>query len=136
MKNFLYIVGEEEANYMDKYKGHFSKKMAEWAISMMETKDATTGKMKPITPYSLEEVEDMIKPYKAEIGDECIYDAWYLANMVKADYLGSSIEDKAHVAKYVKDTLGDPDGCSEMVLACFRAKCDVNGVPIYWERMI
>ena len=45
-----YIITEEEAQYMDHYKGHFSKKMAEWAISMMERKDEETGKPKGITP--------------------------------------------------------------------------------------
>ena len=57
----------------------------------------------------------------------------YLANMAKADYLGSSISEKAHVALLVKDTLCDTDGEKEMVLACFRAKCDVKRIPIYWE---
>lgn len=125
-----YIISEEEAQYMEHYKGHFSKKMAEWAISMME-RDG-----QKIQPYPLEEVESMIAPFRNKIGDECIYDAWYLANMTKADYLGSSLADKAHVALFVKDTLCDPDGEPEMVLACFRAKCDVKRIPIYWERML
>lgn len=120
---------------MERYKGHFSKKLAAWAISKMQNRDAT-GELKPINTYSLEEVEQMIQPFRSEIGDEAIYDAWYLANMVKADYLGSSVADKAHVALYVKDTLCDPDGKPEMVLACFRAKCDVMGMPIYWERYL
>ncbi len=129
-------MSEGEALYKDKYKGHFSKKMAEWAISMMRKEEAVTGKMKHIEPYSVDEVEEMLKAEKIEIPEGCLYDALYLANMAKADYLGSSIEDKAHLAKFVKDTLCDPDGSPEMVLACFRAKCDVNDVPIYWERMI
>ena len=78
----------------------------------------------------------MIAPFRNKIGNECIYDAWYLANMAKADYLGSSLADKAHVVLFVKDTLCDPDGETEMVFACFRAKCDVKGIPIYWERML
>lgn len=125
-----YIITEEEAQYMERYKGHFSKKMAEWAISMMK-RDG-----QKIQPYPLEEVESMILPFHEKIGDECIYDAWYLTNMAKADYLGSSISDKAHVALFVKDTLCDTDGETEMVLACFRAKCDVKRIPIYWERML
>ena len=131
-----YIITEEEAQYMEHYKGHFSKKMAEWAISMMERKDEETGKPKGITPYTIEEVEAMIAPFRNKIGEKCIYDAWYVANMAKADYLGSSLADKAHVALYVKDTLCDPDGEPEMVFACFRAKCDVKRIPIYWERML
>lgn len=125
-----YIISEDEAQYMEHYKGHFSKRMAEWAISMME-RDGQR-----IQPYPLEEVENMIAPFRNKIGEECIFDAWYLANMAKADYLGSSLADKAHVSLFVKDTLCDPDGEPEMVLACFRAKCDVKGIPIHWERML
>jgi hypothetical protein len=125
-----YIITEEEAQYMEHYKGHFSKKMAEWAISMME-RDG-----KRIEPYPLEEVESMIAPFRNKIGDECIYDCWYVANMARADLLGSSLPDKTHVALYVKDTLCDPDGSTEFVFACFRAKMDVMGIPIMWERML
>ena len=66
-----YIISEEEAQYMERYKGHFSKKMAEWAISMME-RDG-----RKIEPYSLEETNVMLAPYKNLIGEECVYDAWY-----------------------------------------------------------
>ena len=40
-----YLISESEAQYQEKHKGHFSKKLADWAISMMEKKDETTGKM-------------------------------------------------------------------------------------------
>lgn len=130
-----YIIGEEEAAYMDKYKGHFSKKMAEWAISMMEKKDEASGKMKKITPSTMEEMEDTLKQYRVEIPDECVYDALYLYNMAKADY-EKTMPEKEDRANYIMETLGDPDGCPEMVLACFRAKCDVKNIPVFWERMI
>ena len=131
-----YIITEEEAQYQDRYHGHFSRRLAEWAISMMERKDTVSGKVAPVKPYTIEEVEEMIEPFRRHIGEEAIYTAWYLANMCKADYLGSSVPDKEHVALYVKDTLCDPDGEPQMVLACFRAKCDVKGIPIYWERYL
>lgn len=131
-----YIITEEEAQYMERYKGHFSKRLAEWAVSMMERKDTVSGKVAPIKPYSLEDVEEMIEPFRRHIGEESIYDAFYLCNMAKADYLGSSIPDKEHVALFIKDTLCDIDGEPQMVLATFRAKCDVKGIPIYWERMM
>lgn len=130
-----YIIGEDESMYMDKYKGHFSKKMAEWAISMMEKKDETSGKMKKITPSTVEEMEDVLKQYKVVIPDECVYDALYLYNMAKADY-EKTMPEKEDKANYIMETLADPDGCPEMVLACFRAKCDVKNIPIFWERMI
>lgn len=130
-----YIMSEAEAYYQDANKYHFSKKMAEWAISMMKKEDAN-GELVKITPYSIDEVEEMLKQGKVELPEGCLYDAWYLANMVKADYMGSSIEDKEHLVKYIKDTICDPDGCPEMVFACFRAKCDVKDIPIHWERYL
>ena len=34
-----YIMSEGEAVYMDQYKGRFSYKLAEWAISSMKKRD-------------------------------------------------------------------------------------------------
>lgn len=64
-----YIISEDEAQYMERYKGHFSKRLAEWAISKME-RDG-----RRIQPYTLEEVSSMIAPFGNEIDEECLYDA-------------------------------------------------------------
>lgn len=130
-----YIISEDEAQYQEKHKGHFSKKLADWAISMMEKIDTATGKMKAITPTSLEEVEELLKQNSIKIPEESIYDALYLANMAKADY-EESLPTKQVVAKYIKETICDPDGCPEAVLACFCAKMDLKSMPIHWERFI
>lgn len=34
--------------YLDTYGWHFSKKMCEWAVSMMKRKNPQTGKEEPI----------------------------------------------------------------------------------------
>lgn len=130
-----YIISESEAQYQEKHKGHFSKKLADWAISLMEKKDETTGKMKAITPVPLEEVEGMMKQQGFNIPEECVYDALYLANMLKADY-EKSLPTKEVKAKYIDETINDPDGCPEAVLACFCAKMDLKNMPIHWERFI
>ena len=130
-----YIISEAEAQYQEKHKGHFSKKLADWAISMMEKEDTATGKMKAITPTSLEEVEELLKQNGIKIPEESIYDALYLANMAKADY-EESLPTKQVVAKFIKETICDPDGCPEAVLACFCAKMDLKSMPIHWERFI
>ena len=75
---------------MERHKGHFSKKLAAWAIQKMENRDAT-GQLRPINPYSLEEVEQMILPFRQEIGEDAIYDAW------SASTRGYSGTDAAHV---------------------------------------
>ena len=130
-----YLISEDEAQYQEKHKGHFSKKLAEWAISMMEKKDETTGRMKSITPLSFDEVEEMLKQNSVNIPEKCVYDALYLANMAKADY-EKSLPTKQSISKYIEETICDPDGCPEAVLACFCAKMDLKYIPIHWERFL
>lgn len=130
-----YIISEAEAQYQEKHKGHFSKKLAEWAISMMKKKDEASGKLKRITPTTLDELEEILGEYKVEIPEECIYDALYLYNMAKADYVRTCKTDEQR-AVYVDETICDPDGLPEAVLACFCSKMDLRGFPIHWERFL
>lgn len=130
-----YCISEGEAQYMDANQGHFSKKLAEWAISRMMTKDPATGRMVKAPYHPIEEMENAMHAIGTRVSDECIYDAWYLYNMCFADYR-NSLDDERRIARYIDETINDPDGCPEMVLACFRAKMDVLGIPIFWERMM
>lgn len=130
-----YYMSEGEAQYMDQNKGRFSRTLAEWAISNMRRKDETTGVMKPITRHSVEELEEVFRQMGLRIKEEDIYTAWYLYNMCYADY-PKSLPSKQAIVYHIQETLYDPDCCPEAVLACFRAKMDVMGVPIHWERML
>ena len=130
-----YIISESEAQYQEKHKGHFSKKLADWAISMMEKKDASSGKMTRLTPSSIDEMEDALAQSNIQIKEECIYDALYLWNMTKADY-EKSLPTKEDRAKYIDETINDPDGCPEAVLACWCSKIDLKEIPIHWERFL
>ena len=125
---------EAEALYYDKYKGHFSKKLADWAVSCMAKKDST-GNLTPIKMYDVEEFDEFIKTNKLEVANECYYDAYYLYHMAMADYT-NTLETKAKIASYIDETINDPDCESTAVLACFRAKMDVMGVPIFWEKYL
>lgn len=130
-----YIMSEGEAQYMDQYKGRFSMKLAEWAISSMKKKDESTGMLKSVSRHSIEEMEELMRQMGLKIKEEDIYSAWYLYNMCYADY-PKSLPNKQAVAYFIYETIYDPDGTPEAVLACFRAKMDVRDIPIYWERMI
>lgn len=130
-----YYISEEEAQYMDAHHGQFSKKLAEWAISGMEVKDEKSGEMKESPHHSIEEMESVLRSNGVKVKEAEIYTAWYLYNMTFADYQEALESDKSR-AKFVAETLHDPDCKPEAVLACFRAKMDVKGVPIHWERMI
>ena len=129
-----YLISEEEALYMDRHHGHFSRRLAEWAVSRMK-KLGSDGELVPVTPRPLEELESLLRSNDVRLPEACVYDAWYLWHMCEADY-PKSLEDSKHVARYIEETVCDPDGCPEMVLACFCAKMDLMGVPIHWERIL
>ena len=127
------------ADYMAAYGGHFSKKMCQWAVSRMmkdvKKPDGTTKKEK-ITPWTKEQVEEMLLRYGVTLENDKGYDKVYVANMCKADFLNDSVPDETHVAKYVKNLLDDPDGYEELVFNRFMMDCMGMGVPIIWEDMM
>lgn len=128
-------ISEGRAIYEDAYHGMFSRKLARWAISNMEAKDTTTGKMKPVTPRPADDVAEILAANGVELPDECLYTAWYLFNMAVADYPKTLKTDEQR-ALFVEETICDPDGDPTNVLACFEAKMCNAGIPVYWERMM
>lgn len=113
--------------------GHFSKVLAEWAASRMRRKEG--DKLVKINIMSISDTQNLLKENNVSIDDAYLYDANYLHNMCLADYR-KTLPEKEDIAMYIDETLNDPDGKPEMVLACFRAKMDVMGVPIHWERYL
>lgn len=130
-----YYISEEEAQYMDAHHGQFSRKLATWAIGNMKYKDETTDTLKPIVIHQLDEVEETMQKHGVKVDDAMIYTAWYLYNMACADYR-KALPSKEVICYFIDETLNDPDCDPSAVLACFRAKMDVKGVPIHWERYI
>ena len=128
-------ISQGEAIYQDQNHGLFSKRLAEWAISNMATRDADSNELKPIKAPTLEEVKELLEQYKVELPQEFVYTAWYLYAMAKADYSETLTTDELR-AKYIKETICDPDGMPENVLACFVAKMCNAGVPIFWEQYL
>lgn len=116
--------------YEDQNHGLFSKRLAEWAISNMEIKDASG--LSHIKERSLSDVEGVLSENHIDMPTEFIYTAWYLFNMAIADYPESLTTDEQR-AKFVKETISDPDCCPEAVLECFIAKMCLMERPIYWE---
>lgn len=121
-------------DYLEFYGWHFSKKMEEWAASKMYKE--VSGKKQYITPYTKEDVENLLKRTGITLEGGVTYDAVYIANMAKADFLGSSITDETHLAKYVKDVCGDADAYDGMPFTRFYADCIGAGCPIMWEDVL
>jgi hypothetical protein len=108
---------------------HFNKKMCDWAVSKMYKINVAKRK-EYISPYTKETVENLLKANNIKLDNEVGYDAVYVANMAKADFYGSSISDDAHLAKFIKDYLDDPDGYDGIVFTRFYADCIGSGTPI------
>ena len=136
MANFLMCdIPEDMKTYLSYYGMNFSKKLYEFAVSNMR-RESADGKMENVKPMTADELKSLLSKHKIEIEHNDLYNALYLAAMVKADYWGSSIEDEEHLAKYIEDTLCDVDAAEGQVFARYLADCSVGGCIIYWEDMI
>ena len=127
-----YPSGMEE--YLSAYGWHFSKKMCDWAVSQMYRTD---NKRKVyIEPITKDKLEELFRRMGTSYNSKYAYDAVYVANMCKADFLGRSIRDDGGLIQYVLDVMEDPDGYEGMVFTRFYADCVGSGMPINWEDML
>ena len=131
-----YCMPEDMEKYLSFYGLHFNKKLFEFAVSMMKKVDKIAGRTEKVSPVKMENLQVMLSRYGVEVEPTDVYDALYLATMVKADFWGSSIEDEEHMARYIKDVLCDPDGYEGIVLCRFIADCNAKGIGIHWDLML
>lgn len=117
--------------YLSMYGWHFSKKLCNFAVSNMR-KDSG----EKIAPITKEALDLLLAKNNIELDNKFGYDYVFVANMCKADYLGSSVPDDAHLAKFVKDYCDDPDGYNELPMTRFYADTIGKGIPIIWEDML
>lgn len=117
--------------YQRLYGPHFTKELCSFAVSMMENDN---GKIAPITK---QELEDKLKAQNIELKYNKLYDAVYVANMCKADYLGNAVPDNDYnLCMYVKSTIDDPDGYDGQPFN--RWLSDIKGmhVPVDWSEFV
>ena len=117
--------------YLSMYGWHFSKKLCNFAVSNMR-KDSG----EKIAPITKEALDLLLAKNSIELDNKFGYDYVFVANMCKADYLGSSVPDETHLAKFVKDYCDDYDGYSELPMTRFYADTIGKGIPIIWEDML
>lgn len=122
-------------NYLRYHGTHFNKALCEFAVSRMKATD-NTGKRVKITPYTKEEVDALLRTHGVEVKEAQLYDTVFVANMAKADYLGRSVHDTAHLAMFVKDYIDDPDGYEGLPFNRWYADCAKTGVAIPWEDVV
>lgn len=121
--------------YMRHNGPHFNKKLCDFAVSKMEKKDSN-GHIVPLTPYTKENVDTILKAHNITLKNNQLYDYIYIANMCKADFLGSSIPDERCLALYVRDVIDDVDAPDGLVFNRFYADCSYKGIAIDWEEML
>lgn len=117
--------------YLSHYGWHFSKPMCEWAVSKMRDRNGAKVPM-----ISKEQIDGILKAYNIELMNDKGYDKVFVYHMGMSDYMGSSILDEQHIARYVRDVLDDRDGYDGIAFTRFIADCNAKGVPIVWEDMI
>jgi len=118
--------------YLASHGRHFSKPMLEWAVSMMRDRN---GKRQSVPEKK--QLDETFKTYGVEISrNKGYYDALYVWCMAKSDYLGSSIQDDAHLALYVKDYIDDRDGDETRAFDEFYINCIAKGIDIPWADVI
>lgn len=120
--------------YLNMYGPHFNKKLCGEAAKRMYTE--VNGKKQYIQPYTKEQVEALLRANNIQLERDVMYDSVYVANMVKADFLGKAVPDEQHLAKYIKDAIDDPDAESGYIFNRFFADCMFMDKPIEWQDVL
>lgn len=123
-------------SYLRNYGKHFNRKACDFAVDLMKTRSATTGKAEKLTPITKTEIDDLLRRTGTVLENSLLYDYVFVANMCKADFLRSSVPDDAHMARYVKDVIDDPDQQDGFIFNRWYADMCHNGMPIDWSDLL
>lgn len=121
---------EAMTSYLAHYGWHFSKKAMEYAC-----KNMTKGG-RQIFVVTRDDLDKLYAKHGVKVENNVMYDDVYAANMCRADYDGSAIEDERHLVLYVKDTIDDDDAADGELMRCWYAKMIARGVPVDWEELL
>lgn len=116
--------------YIKKYGWHFNDKMCSYATSLM------TKKGKALDVLTKQDVDKLLASANVVLSKTCMCDYVFVANMGKADFLGSSIEDDRHLALYVKDTIEDEDACDGTIFRRWCATMTAAEKQINWAECL
>ena len=116
--------------YLQNYGWHFNKALYEYAVSLMRKDNSK------VEPIAKEFVDKILRQYNISLDNNVGYDYMFVANMCKADYYGSSIDDEKHFALYIKDTIDDEDAADGTTMRRWYATMVANGVMVDWEEFV
>lgn len=83
-----------------------------------------------------DDVDEMLTAQGVKLDNAIGLDYVYVANMAKADYWKSCIEDDKHLALFVKDTVDDADAADGQIMRRWYADMVAQGQPIEWEELL
>ena len=126
----------EAKKYFKNFGYHFNAKACKLAVGAMKRKNATTGKIEKIEPWSKDEVDELLKKHNIILENNELHDYVYVANMAKADFLKSSLPTEKEVALYVKDVIDDPDAVDGQVFNRWFSDRMLQGHPIEWAELL
>lgn len=122
---------EDMINYL-RYNGrHFNRKLCDYAVNLMTDKNNNH-----ISALAKDDVDKKLHLYGVTLENNVLYDYVYLANQCKADFLGSSIPDDAHLCYYIRDVLDDADGYDGLPFNRWYADMCRKGEPIDWYSVL
>lgn len=114
--------------YLGTYGEHFSKELCADAVSMMRDRNDS-----PVVMMPKDDVKALLERNGVTLEHNTLYDAVYVYAMAMADYWGSSIDDEAHLALYIKDYIDDPDGYDGKAFNRWYADICKQGIVLDWE---
>lgn len=130
------IIPREMRAYLRNNGRHFNKKACELAVKNMRKWNETARRLERIEPLDKTTVDELLKNNGITLDDARGYDYVYVANMCKADFYGTAIEDERHMALYIKCVIDDADAVGGMIFNRWLADCDTKGIAIDWEELI
>lgn len=117
--------------YQRLFGPHFTKELCNFAVSMMEDDNG------PITPFTKQDIETKLKENNIKLEYNRLYDFVYVANMCKADFLGSAVQnDDYHLCIYIKKVIDDPDGYDGQVFNRWLSDMEGMHIPVDWSEFV
>lgn len=127
----LDLVPEGYRAYLRTHGRHFSQDLCQFAVAMMTDDDG-----KQINPLSKQDVDNLLSQFKVDVRNAQEYDTVFVANMGLADYLGESIPDMEHLAKYIHNVIDDPDGYDGIAFGRWFSDMCNKKIEVPWEEFI
>ena len=119
------------SSYLMNNGWHFTKRMCEYAVSLMRKKNPVNGQMDAVQMITKEQVDDLLKRNNVKLQNDVGHDAVYVANYGKHT-LSKSVPDEQHLAMYVKECVDDVNAADGTIMREWYARLIACGMLVDW----